>query len=50
MVIEHGASVSERQDLSVEGSFDISDTTIASESSVCEQIKSLAICSDEKSL
>ena len=41
-------SVCKRQDLSVEGSFDISDTTIASESD-CEQIKSLAICSHEKS-
>ncbi len=50
MVTEHPSSVSERLDLSVEGSFDIGDTTVASETSICEKMESLAIYSDEKSL
>lgn len=41
IVTEHASSVSEGQDLFVEGSFDIGDTTAACESSFRKKMKSL---------
>ena len=50
IVTKHASSVSEGQDLFVERSFDIGDTTAACESSFRRKMKRLALCSDTKCL
>ena len=50
IVTKQASSVSEGQDLFVERSFDIGDTTAACESSFRRNMKRLALCSDTKCL